>query len=382
MAAHAREKIVSEERRLLVVSHACVVAVNQALYLELAERGWDVTVVAPATWRHPYESGTFQARALPGLDSHVRLVPILLPGRDQRHVYLAAAGRLLRRARPHFVYLEEEAFSIPALQWGRASWRLGVPFAVQAAENLDRTLPLPARLIRSWILPRAAFVAARSPAAGSLAWRYGARDVALVPHAVPRWDANPPAAHEVFTIGYAGRLVAEKGVRDLVAAVERLVPPVRLVLVGDGPLRPELERRALSNGALELRTGVRHEDMPAAYAGMDVLVLPSRTTPWWAEQFGRVLVEALWCGIPIVGSSSGEIPWVVGATGGGRLVPERDAAALAATLADLRERPSERRALARQGRRSVQRLFSIEAVAEELEGALQGHVRSSAAVAA
>jgi glycosyltransferase involved in cell wall biosynthesis len=59
--------------------------------------------------------------------------------------------------------------------------------------------------------------------------------------------------------------------------------------------------------------------MRDAYAEMDVLVLPSRTTSRWAEQFGRVLIEALWCGVLVVGS--GEIPWIVETTGGGRVFP-------------------------------------------------------------
>ena len=64
--------------------------------------------------------------------------------------------------------------------------------------------------------------------------------------------------------------------------------------------------------------------MPALYREMDVLVLPSRTTPTWAEQFGKVLCEALLCGTPVIGSSSGEIPWVVTTTGGGLVYPEGD----------------------------------------------------------
>ena len=69
--------------------------------------------------------------------------------------------------------------------------------------------------------------------------------------------------------------------------------------------------------------------MAAGYAQLDVLVLPSHTTPTWKEQFGRVIVEALWCGVPVVGSDSGEIPWLIGLTGGGLVFPEGDSEALA-----------------------------------------------------
>src|SRR4029077_20714900 len=96
-----------------------------------------------------------------------------------------------------------------------------------------------------------------------------------------------------------------------------------------------------------------------AYARMDVLVLPSRTTPTWAEQFGRVLVEALWCGVPVIGSDSGAIPVVVNTTGGGLLSPEGAVAALANALFELRADPAVREALAGKGRESVERLFAV-----------------------
>jgi glycosyltransferase involved in cell wall biosynthesis len=112
--------------------------------------------------------------------------------------------------------------------------------------------------------------------------------------------------------------------------------------------------------------------MPAAYAQMDVLALPSRTTPTWVEQFGRVLVEALWCGVPVVGTASGEIPWVIETTGGGVVVPEGDPGALAAALTALRDDPARRAELARTGRAAVERLFAAPAATDALERLLEG----------
>ena len=67
-------------------------------------------------------------------------------------------------------------------------------------------------------------------------------------------------------------------------------------------------------------------EVPAVLRALDVLVLPSLTTPSWKEQFGRVLQEAMACAIPVVGSDSGEIPHVIGDAG--LVTPEGDAAAL------------------------------------------------------
>ena len=100
---------------------------------------------------------------------------------------------------------------------------------------------------------------------------------------------------------------------------------------------------------VQVLDGLSHERMAEGFARLDVLALPSRTTPTWKEQFGRVIVEALWCGVPVVGSDSGEIPWLIGLTGGGLVFPEGDDAALAGRLTELREDPALRQRLATQG---------------------------------
>ncbi len=128
-------------------------------------------------------------------------------------------------------------------QWARVLVRRDIPFGVQVAENLDRGLPAPLRAIRSGILHRAGFVAARSDSAAALARSWGATgEVALAPHAVPPWVAEPGLSPDSpFTVGYAGRLVPEKGLDDLLAAVRRLKAPTELVLIGDGVMREQLE---------------------------------------------------------------------------------------------------------------------------------------------
>jgi glycosyltransferase involved in cell wall biosynthesis len=177
-------------------------------------------------------------------------------------------------------------------------------------------------------------------------------------------------AHGRFTIGYAGRLVNEKGIDILVAAIRRLGSEVELLIVGDGPLYPWLESANLGRASLRLIRDAEHSEMSRFYAEMDVLVLPSRTTAKWAEQFGRVLVEAMHCGTPVIGSSSGEIPWVISVTGGGVIFPEGDVEALAEQLERLRIDQERREALAERGKERAGQLFSVEAVANRMEEVL------------
>ncbi len=360
-------------RRLLAISHPSVVSVNQEVYRELQERGWEVTIVLPSRWRSEYSQRDMTPQVLDGMEASLRRTPVILRGYPQRHIYLTGAGALARRARADVAFVEAEPFSLAATQWGRALKRLGVPFGVQCAENIDRRLPFPVRLMRSRVLRDASFVAARSDSAARLARTWGARgEVALAPHAVPLWQDVPAPRERPFTVGYAGRLVPSKGLLDLLAAVRRLDAPVELLLIGDGEQRAQLERQPIPGSRVRVIDDLSHEQMAAGYAQLDVLALPSHTTPTWKEQFGRVIVEALWCGVPVVGSDSGEIPWLIELTGGGLVYPEGDSEALAARLAALRAEPELRRELAAAGRASVERLFSVPAATDALERLLLG----------
>jgi glycosyltransferase involved in cell wall biosynthesis len=151
---------------------------------------------------------------------------------------------------------------------------------------------------------------------------------------------------------------------------------VELLLIGAGPLRGELEGQPIPGSAVRVLEGFSHERMPEAYGLIDVLVLPSRTTATWKEQFGRVIIEALWCGVPVVGSDSGEIPWLLELTGGGVTFPEGDADALARQLSRLRDDPPLRASLAATGRAAVQRLFSVSGATDPLERMLLGALES------
>lgn len=363
-------------RRLLVVSHPSVVSVNQEVYRELIDRGWGVRIVLPRLWRSEYDERDFAPQVLEGMEHALLRERVALRGYPQRHFYLARCGAILARERPEVAFVEAEPFSFAATQWSLALARRGVPFGVQCAENIDRPLPAPVRWMRSRVLRKAAFVAARSQSAARLARDWGATgEVEFAPHAVPGWPSVPArAASEQarpFTVGYAGRLVPSKGLGDLLAAVRRLPAPVELVLIGDGELRGELEGEPIPGSHVRVLSDLTHAQMAEGYAQMDVLALPSRTTPTWKEQFGRVIVEALWCGVPVVGSDSGEIPWLIELTGGGLVFAEGDREQLAERLERLRTDPALRERLAAAGRAKVEQLFTVSAATDPLERLLE-----------
>jgi glycosyltransferase involved in cell wall biosynthesis len=93
---------------------------------------------------------------------------------------------------------------------------------------------------------------------------------------------------------------------------------------------------------------------------LDIIVLPSRSTNIWREQFGRILIEAMACEVPVIGSDSGEIPQTVG--GCGRIFGEGNSEELEAIISELHDDPNRRRELAAKGKERVQREFSYERV--------------------
>lgn len=120
------------------------------------------------------------------------------------------------------------------------------------------------------------------------------------------WHANE------LVIGTSGRLVAEKGMFELLHAVERLKGRWRLVLVGDGPDRPKIEDYALHQGLrdrVHVTGYVSQEEVARLMQGMDIFTLGSINTPTWVDTFPLVVAQAMATALPVVGSGSGAIPY-------------------------------------------------------------------------
>jgi glycosyltransferase involved in cell wall biosynthesis len=339
-------------------------------------------MIVPNRWRHEYAPQPFAPTFLAQLAPRARGVRIAFPGAPQRHVYVTRPAAHLDRVSPDVVFLEQEPFAMVTGQWLWALTRRRIPFVLQQDENLERELPAVARLIQRLSLCRAAAVAARSPRAAELIHQTNPACAApVVPHSIMDWGRDHAGhtgragAHRM-TVGFAGRLIESKGIRDLLEATAHMAHPAEVVLFGSGPLRDVCLAAGSEERPVSVISDLSHDQMDAAYAQMDVLVLPSRTTDTWAEQFGRVLVEAMSCGRPVVGSDSGEIPWVIATTGGGRVFREGDVAHLRETLEELAADPQLRGRLGAHGRDVVQRTFSLRAVTDATEAMLVDAMRT------
>jgi glycosyltransferase involved in cell wall biosynthesis len=134
----------------------------------------------------------------------------------------------------------------------------------------------------------------------------------------------------VPVVGYFGRLERGKGVDVLVDAAARLhdkLPATAFLFVGEGPLRETLTARAAAAG-LPARFAGQRDDVAALLRWCAVVVLPSRQ-----EAFGRILIEAMAVGVPVVATAVGGIPEVCVDGVTGLLVPPEDPDALAVAIA-------------------------------------------------
>jgi glycosyltransferase involved in cell wall biosynthesis len=165
-----------------------------------------------------------------------------------------------------------------------------------------------------------------------------------------------------LVIGFLGRFVPEKGIDTLLNALRASRANWRALFVGSGPMQPAIEALAREHqGRVLVANGVTHDGVPPWLNSMTVLCAPSVTTASWREQFGRMLIEAMACGVPVLASDSGEMPHVVGDAG--IILPEADDRAWAEAIDRLLDDGARRAELTARGLERVSARYAWPVVA-------------------
>jgi glycosyltransferase involved in cell wall biosynthesis len=344
--------------RVVYVSKAMVVPAYRDKLRCLAQK-LEVTAVVPTRW------GSEVATRNAEHNFELRTIPVWFSGYNHLHLYRGIT-RVLGQLEPDLVHIDEEPYSAVTTQLVRACHALGVPTVFFAWQNLRKRLPPPFGAARAFVFRYAAGgIAGTQRAADVLRAANYRGPLAIIPQmgVDPELFAPSPAtrqkiraelgyAENDFVIGFGGRLVREKGVHLLIDAAAALVN-AQLIIIGSGPERAALEAqvRRVMPGAVRFTDAVDSTAMPRWLNALDVLVLPSLTTPRWMEQFGRILVEAMACGVPVIGAASGEIPHVIGDAG--LTFPEGNTARLTEALRALQTQADRRTLLGGQGRKRV-----------------------------
>jgi glycosyltransferase involved in cell wall biosynthesis len=378
----------------MVVSHSCTASINQKLYAAVRQAtGWEVSLVIPSNWVDEFGFNSTPER-WPSFDGEIIPIPVRKTGSIILHYYRANFAKLIRSVNPDVVYVNHEPYAAATAQvfWGnrRAGGRNALrPIGWYSCQNILKTYPIPFRWTESWVLRSSQFAFPISSAVDEVFRQKGYTGPSTVlplaidpdtyrPHsdrAVVRRELSDGASDDTVLVGYVGRLVPEKGLATLMAAIRTLPHlPWRLAIIGAGPMAEGLKKMSQEMGIFDrvkFVGFVPHVEAPRLMSALDVLVLPSETQPNWREQFGRVLLEAMACGTPVVGTDSGEIPKLVRETGGGLVAHERDPADLAAALRRLILDPHLRSSLAEVGRSAVLEHYTIDVAAAAFARAIR-----------
>ncbi|MEM1108218.1 MAG: glycosyltransferase family 4 protein [Planctomycetota bacterium] len=369
--------------KVLLISHTCVspTAGQPKAWRIAQDPRIDLSLVVPHRWRDygRWTDAQLIEEAPASWQVHRVRWPWSGSGQWYLHHYPDLADTL-RRVKPDVIDVWEEPWGLVSAQAAFLRNRLlpDAKLISETEQNIDKRLPPPFRWFRSYTLKNADFVIGRSEEAVEVLRNHGYRgEAASVPNAVDAELFKPMDrqrcrsafgfSDQQFVVGYAGRLVEEKGLLNLLEAIKQSPAHTRLVLAGSGPLEPQLRQRVDDLGLdsrVEFLGAMPFDRLPELFNAIDVLALPSLTTARWKEQFGRVLIEAHACGTPVIGSDSGAIPEVVGK--GGLVVPEANSDALANAVSCLASDPEAARQMGHVGRQCVDQNYSWERVAQRM----------------
>lgn len=365
--------------RLLIIDNLAVESSRRHLYRELSKQiGDTVYLLVPGKWREQSVITQCEKETNPNLK--VYSSPFSFGYRHQRIIYLHLK-KVINEVKPDIVFISSEPENFNTFQLVRivkkyfpntklscASWR-----------NIDyHSNPYPYkfgwinRLIENYTKKRIDVCLAHSPSAKEILEKTGKWKVVFIPPAINLEDyvfqrKRRTDKSEIFIVGFIGRLAYEKGVDILIRAINQLDKNVHAMIVGDG-----IEEENLKTLTHELKIenriawsdAVPYKEVSKIIPQFDVLVLPSRSTKIWKEQFGRVLIEAMAVGVPVIGSRSGDIPNVIGNCG--LIIKENDYEELANSIKSLNDDSDLLKTLVNRGREKVEKEYSLEIVSQQM----------------
>jgi glycosyltransferase involved in cell wall biosynthesis len=368
--------------KVLAVTRTAVVTSHRERFKALSKFGdIELTVVTPEAWVEGYR----KIHTVKNPEDEYKLITLPtsswgLPWGTMKNVTYIYRGmdKVIEEVKPDVFDILEEPYSLIAAHTLYLKEKLcrGAKCIFYSAQNIKKTYPLPFRLTEKYVFNRADFSFPVSLEVSNVLSQKGfSKDMEVIP-----WGIDPVVFKRLqvsklkeelklkrFTIGFIGRLVNEKGIIDLMRAAAGMENDISLLIVGRGPLEKKimrLARRFNMNGRVIIRRGCEREEVPQYLSAMDLLVVPSLSTRHWKEQFGRIIIEAWGCLVPVIGSSSGHIPELIDQAG--LIFEEGDVLELRHRIRQVKKNIRLRLQLIERGKIRLKNNYTWEKVAEKI----------------
>jgi len=320
---------------LVVVSHACVTDINQQIYAEIEQLGHKVDLIVPSNFVAPgLTQEPISVKRWPEFKGRIIEIPTALNKSIPLHFYRRSMKKFFREYKPDAVYVAEEPYSLSCYQAIKCAIPYTKAIGFYSAQNINKNYPYLFRKLEEYVYRHSNMAVSISQDVTKVLRDKGyENNICEIPLGVDedhfvinsqlKLDAKSQCGipSDAYVIGFAGRLVEEKGIDLLLKASSIMMNSIKniyVLIVGRGPQIEELKVLTnylnIKDRVIFMESAI-HSDMPKWFSCMDVHVLPSKTMPNWREQFGRVIIEAAACGVPTIGSSSGEIPVVLKSLG-------------------------------------------------------------------
>lgn len=362
--------------KLLMISYSSFLQkYYQTLPCEIKKQtDWNVKVLVPAFWKEKWSGGKIFLEKDQDDFYDIVIGKILCPGNLHFSIFLTKLKSLLKNFQPDIIDLEDEPFNLGSYQIVNYRDRFAPKskIVLHASQHKFKHYPPPFNLIEKYVLGRIEAILARNQMAVDVLKQKEYRGLLFkVTHGVDINAFHPRELSDLclqlnpkrkLIIGFVGALDEHKGVHHLIEALEGV--ECKLILVGNGRFKDRLQQLAkLKKVDTEFLLSASHLEVAHYMNCMDIFVLPSLTRPNWVEKFGRVLIEAMANGIPIIGSDSGEIPIVIG--NAGLVFKEGDVSDLHNKIVTLMKNSEQRSKLGQLARSRAQSLYSWNKIAKQ-----------------
>lgn len=378
--------------KILVVSHSYIVDLNCEKLKALAQlqAEIEVTVIVPKRWRpggvqnqiietKAYQEGSF------------RVIPIANFSENNQGLLTFGVEIifLLRKFKPNIIQVEQGSKALGYAQLITLNKLLGLKAKniFFTWWNLPYDLKFPVSLLEAYNLKNTHGLIAGNQEGAQILRQHGYQGLIKVmpqlgvdesrfcPQKQPELRSQLNIDPDEFVIGFVGRFVEEKGLLTLAKSLAKLKSlPWKWLLLGRGYLEETLKEKAADWGIKDRLIwieSVPHDQVPHYINLMNTLVLPSETNNQfktltavgWKEQFGHVLIEAMASKVPVIGSNSGEIPYVI--KDAGLIFPEGDVEALKNCLLSLMQQPKLAVNLAELGYERAMNYYTNQALARQ-----------------